>query len=254
MAVFSFANILQVHSAQSRTSGIRPLSVVWFEMENYHEENVKIAFGARSLDAVLSIPGQSAARRAALVLTHGAGGDMNVKHLVSLAEVAAAAGLLCLRFTCKGLNLIYREYLRNQEKFTLTSIFVGGRSMGARAAACLTNQLSAGVGDVPRGLVCLSFPLHPPGQTHAHRQRSEDLRSLAGVPVLFVSGTADNMCQRSLLEDVTMRMKSPATVQWIEGGSHGLAVKGRAEDEVLAQVNSCVVTWILEHVGRAAAP
>ncbi|XP_023695903.2 testis-expressed protein 30 [Paramormyrops kingsleyae] len=231
-------------------------------METFHKENVRIAFGGRSLDAVLSIPGQSTTVRAALVLTHGAGGDMNVKHLVSLAKAAAAAGLLCLRFTCKGLNLSYRvkaytavmEYLRNQEKFTLTSIFVGGRSMGARAAACLTNQLSTGVGDVPHGLVCLSFPLHPPGQTHTHRQRSEDLRSLAGVPVLFVSGTADDMCQRSLLEDVTKHMKSPTTVQWIEGGSHGLVVKGRAEDEVLAQVNSCIVTWILEHVDRATSP
>uniref|UniRef100_A0A3B3SUA0 Nucleolus and neural progenitor protein n=1 Tax=Paramormyrops kingsleyae TaxID=1676925 RepID=A0A3B3SUA0_9TELE len=220
-------------------------------METFHEENVRIAFGGRSLDAVLSIPGQSTTVRAALVLTHGAGGDMNVKHLVSLAKAAAAAGLLCLRFTCKGLNLSYRvkaytavmEYLRNQEKFTLTSIFVGGRSMGARAAACLTNQLSTGVGDVPHGLVCLSFPLHPPGQTHTHRQRSEDLRSLAGVPVLFVSGTADDMCQRSLLEDVTKHMKSPTTVQWIEGGSHGLVVKGRAEDEVLAQATSLNVFW-----------
>lgn len=47
------------------------------------------------------------------------------------------------------------------------------------------------------GVICLSFPLHPPGQTHAHRQRSEDLRVLpAHTRVLFVSGTEDDMCDR----------------------------------------------------------
>lgn len=72
-----------------------------------------------------------------------------------------------------------------------------GRSMGARAASALARQLSGRPEDAVAGLVCLSFPLHPPGQTHTHRQRSEDLRGLPKeVPVLFLSGTADNMCEK----------------------------------------------------------
>lgn len=70
-----------------------------------------------------------------------------------------------------------------------------GRSMGCRAAAALARQLVDQTEDLLQGVICLSFPLHPPGQTNAHRQRSEDLRGLPEhVSVLFVSGTEDNMC------------------------------------------------------------
>ena len=76
-----------------------------------------------------------------------------------------------------------------------------GRSMGSRAAVALARQLSEAEAEAEAeavaGVVCLSFPLHPPGQQHAHQQRSEDLRGLpVGMPVLLVSGTADNMCDR----------------------------------------------------------
>ncbi len=77
------------------------------------------------------------------------------------------------------------------------SDLTAGRSMGCRAAAALARQLSDESEDAVQGVICLSFPLHPPGQTHAHQQRSEDLRGLPEhMPVLFVSGTEDNMCDR----------------------------------------------------------
>ncbi len=69
-----------------------------------------------------------------------------------------------------------------------------GRSMGCRAAAAVARQLGD---DAVQGVICLSFPLHPPAQKHVHQQRSADLRGLpACMPVLFVSGTEDNMCDR----------------------------------------------------------
>ena len=69
--------------------------------------------------------------------------------------------------------------------------------MGSRAAAALARKLSDESEDAVQGVICLSFPLHPPAQTHTHQQRSDDLRGLPeNVPVLFVSGTEDNMCDR----------------------------------------------------------
>lgn len=69
--------------------------------------------------------------------------------------------------------------------------------MGCRAAVALARQLSDDSQDAVQGVICLSFPLHPPGQTQAHQQRSEDLRMLPEhMSVLFVSGTEDNMCDR----------------------------------------------------------
>ncbi|XP_017558473.1 testis-expressed protein 30 isoform X2 [Pygocentrus nattereri] len=218
------------------------------------EEKVTIPFGTKVLDGVLTVP-EVEAVRTGLILTHGAGGDMNLKALRSLASCTAASGVLCLRFTCKSLNFTYRvrafqaavDYMKTLERFTLSNVFLAGRSMGARAAVALGRQMCAAEEGAIQGLVCVSFPLHPPGQRHRHVKRSEDLTALSHVPVLFVSGTADNMCER-LLEGVVEQMESSSSVHWVDGGSHGLAVKGRMEESVLEEVNSKIITWILEHV------
>ncbi|XP_037542042.1 testis-expressed protein 30 [Nematolebias whitei] len=181
---------------------------------------------------------------------------MNFRHLVSLARALASSGFLCLRFTCKGLNLTYRvkaysavwDYLKTIQRFTVNHIFLGGRSMGCRAAASLARQLSDGSEDAVQGVICLSFPMHPPGQMHTHRQRSEDLRMLPeGVRVLFVSGTKDNMCDRDLLNGVLQDMKAQTDVCWLQGGDHGLTVKGRSEDSVMDEINLKVISWIKEN-------
>ncbi|XP_024862665.1 testis-expressed protein 30 isoform X1 [Kryptolebias marmoratus] len=227
-------------------------------MEKFDEETVKVPFGTKFLDAAFCFP--AAVHKdvhTAVVLTHGAGGDMNFTHLVSLARALASHGFLCLRFTCKGLNLPYRikaysavwDYLKTLQKFTVKHTFLGGRSMGCRAAAALARQLRDESEDAVQGVICLSFPLHPPGQTHTHRQRSEDLRMLPeGVRVLFVSGTEDNMCDRDLFDGVLKDMKAQAEVFWLQGGSHGLTVKGRSEESVMEEVNSKVINWIKKGV------
>ncbi|XP_070694623.1 testis-expressed protein 30 isoform X2 [Pempheris klunzingeri] len=222
-------------------------------MDTFNEDTVKVPFGAKCLDAAVCVPASVTDVHTAVILTHGAGGDMKLRALVSLARVLASAGFLCLRFTCKALNLGYRvrayravwDYLKSLQKFNLKHIYVGGRSMGCRAAAALARQLGDESEDAVQGVICLSFPLHPPGQTHYHRQRSEDLRGLpAHMPVLFVSGTEDNMCDRVLFDKTVKEMKAQVEVFWLKGGSHGLTVKGRSEDSVLDEVNSHVITWL----------
>ncbi|MEQ2161046.1 hypothetical protein GOODEAATRI_005623 [Goodea atripinnis] len=221
------------------------------------QELVKVPFGTKSLDAVLSVPASVKDVQTAVILTHGAGGDMNFKHLVSLAHALTSDGLVCLRFTCKGLNLGYRvkaynavrDYLRTLVRFELKNIFFGGRSMGCRAAAALARQLSDVSEHAVQGVICLSFPLHPPGKKHTHLQRSEDLKMLPEcVRVLFVSGTEDNMCNRGLFNEVLKDMKADAEVFWLQGGSHGLTVKGMSEDSVMDEVNLKILQWIKKPV------
>ncbi|XP_034144952.1 testis-expressed protein 30 [Esox lucius] len=180
--------------------------------------------------------------------------DVHFNPLVSLAHALASKGLLCIRITCKGLNLTDRvkayhevwESFLSRKEFTVTKIFLAGKSAGAWAASSMARQLTAGSEQAVQGLVCLSFRLHPVGQTD-HCQRSEDLLGLPKeLPVLFLSGTADNMCEKNILENVITGLKSPATVQWIEGAGHGLAVEGRFEESVLDEINSRVMSWILE--------
>ncbi|XP_028291896.1 testis-expressed protein 30 [Gouania willdenowi] len=229
-------------------------------METLEEERVQVPFGVKKpLDAVLSVPAAVTSPRTAVILTHGAGGDMNFIHLVSLAQYLASQGFICLRFTCKGLNLGYRvkayravwEYLRSHEKLMIQQVFFGGRSMGCRAAVALARQLmmtdESEDDALVQGVICLSFPLHPPGQTHKHTQRTEDLRMLSErVRVLFVSGTDDNMCDQALFNRTIKEMKASTDVLWLQGGSHGLTVKGRSESSVLEEVNLKVIKWLHE--------
>lgn len=78
-------------------------------------------FGTKSLDASLCVPASPDRVDTAVILTHGAGGDMNFRHLVSLAHSLVSSGIICLRFTCKGLNLGYRV---KAYRAVLVSIFI----------------------------------------------------------------------------------------------------------------------------------
>ncbi|NXY89404.1 TEX30 protein, partial [Alcedo cyanopectus] len=214
---------------------------------------VKIPFGNKSLDAVFSVPEKKPAY--GVVVTHGAGGDMNFPHLVSLAASLASHGILCLRFTCKGLNVAYRakafravvEYLKLSADYQLSGVFLAGRSMGSRAAASAICQLSQedDDDDFIQGLVCLSYPLHPPKLQC--KLRDEDLL-LISCPVLFVSGAADEMCEKQLLEGVASKMKAPNKICWISEANHGMAVKGRTTDDVMEEINSQVFSWLKENI------
>ncbi|XP_065149342.2 testis-expressed protein 30 [Paramisgurnus dabryanus] len=221
----------------------------------FSEENVRIPFEQKQLDGVFTVPADVSAGFAAMVMTHGAGGDMHMAQLETLARVLARSGVLCLRFTCKGLNLAYRirayravvDYLKTHERYTPNSIFLGGRSMGARAAIAVGRLMCEVQEDVVQGLLCLSFPLHPPGQTHVHIQRSQDLCALSHTPVMFISGTADNMCEQKLLENVMKLMQCPTDIHWVRGAGHGLTVRGMTEESVLEEVNSHIIAWIKQH-------
>ncbi|KFO99973.1 Testis-expressed sequence 30 protein, partial [Calypte anna] len=213
---------------------------------------VKIPFGNKYLDAIFSVPEKKSTY--GVILTHGAGGDMNFPHLVSLAAYLASHGVLCLRFTCKGLNIVHRtkafktvvEYLRHSDDYKLSGVFLAGRSMGSRAAASVIRHLGQEDDDDSfiQGLICLSYPLHRPKLQS--KLRDEDLL-LIKCPVLFVSGAADEMCEKQLLEGVASQMKAPKKIHWIDKANHGMAVKGRTADDVMEEINVQVFTWLREN-------
>ena len=65
--------------------------------------------GTKCVDAAVCVPADSETRvHSAVILTHGAGGDMHFPPLVSLARALASSGVISLRFTCRALNLSYR--------------------------------------------------------------------------------------------------------------------------------------------------
>ncbi|HIZ36449.1 MAG TPA: hypothetical protein H9815_11775 [Candidatus Ruania gallistercoris] len=146
--------------------------------------------------AQLHRPAQAAA--GALVLGHGAGGGVGAKDLVAAADAALRAGWLAVLVEqpyrvagrrapapARQLDTAWRAVLAELVATDLAGLplVTGGRSSGARVA-CRT----AGDG-VASGVLCLAFPLLPPGKD-ASKSRLAELAAV-DVPVLVIQGTAD---------------------------------------------------------------
>ena len=131
--------------------------------------------------------------RAALVLGHGAGGGVESPDLQGAAKAALEAGL-----TVALVEQPYRVAGRrspapaNQLDAAWTSVIeqlafevpliAGGRSAGARVA-CRTAAATGA-----RAVLCLAFPVHPPGRPE--KSRLDELDAVK-VPTLVVQGERD---------------------------------------------------------------
>ena len=136
--------------------------------------------------------------RAALVLGHGAGGGVGAPDLVAATAAALAAGvtvaLVEQPYRVAGRRspapaghldeawVAVAAQLRAGELAGL-SLLAGGRSSGARVACRTAAETGAA------GVVCLAFPLQPPGRASAP-SRLPELDAVT-VPTLIVQGERD---------------------------------------------------------------
>jgi predicted alpha/beta-hydrolase family hydrolase len=135
--------------------------------------------------------------RAGLVLGHGAAGGVGARDLAAAAAAAHAEGV--------GVALVEQPYRvagrrspppaarldeawvavvtwLQADKLRGLPLLVGGRSSGARVACRTAGPTCAA------GVVCLAFPLHPPGRPAVSRLDELDAVS---VPTLVVQGSHD---------------------------------------------------------------
>jgi len=130
-----------------------------------------------------------------VVLGHGAGGGVEAADLVAVTAAAIDIGWTVARveqpYRVAGrrapdrapkLDQAWIEAVASVRGRSRLPLVTGGRSMGARVA-CRT---AASTGAA--GVVCLAFPLHPPGKPAA--SRADELAAVA-VPVLVVQGERD---------------------------------------------------------------
>jgi uncharacterized protein len=153
---------------------------------------------------------------ALLVLGSGANGQVRAPDLLTAAEAANAQDI--------GVALVEQPYkvagrrapapARQldaafvavvEEIRAAAPVIVGGRSMGARVACRTAEALDAA------GVLCLAFPVHPPGRPE--KSRLEELDAVT-APVFVVQGTRD-----------AFGMPPPAPgreIVQIEGADHSL--------------------------------
>jgi uncharacterized protein len=192
-------------------------------------------------------------QRAVFVCAHGAGGNMNDRATAAAARAMCEIGLGVVRF-----NFLYREkgkggpdrmpklidcftavveYARHE--LAPRALFIGGRSMGGRAASMM-----AADGFAANGLLLLAYPLHPPGQTD--KLRDEHLPSIR-MPVLCFNGTRDTFCDPELMKATLRKVKTPWTMHWLDGADHGFHVPkrtGRTDADVLKEVTAVTSDWL----------
>ncbi|MFB8009770.1 alpha/beta family hydrolase [Nocardia sp. NPDC056000] len=132
-----------------------------------------------------------------LVLTHGSGGGVDAKDLLAVRDSALESGgavvLVTQPYRVAGRRAPGKADVQDaawleiitavRRKFRGVPLIQGGRSNGARVA-CRT-----AVAAKAKGVVALSFPLHPPGKPE--KSRREELLDVGDIPVVVVNGARD---------------------------------------------------------------
>jgi uncharacterized protein len=133
----------------------------------------------------------------AMVLGHGAGGGVAARDLTTVKDVALARGCSVVLVEqpyrvagrrspapAKQLDAAWTAVVEHLREGTVRGLplIVGGRSAGARVA-CRTATSSGAV-----AVLCLAFPVHPPGRPDKTRLTELDAVT---IPTLVVQGATD---------------------------------------------------------------
>ncbi|MEC3958287.1 alpha/beta family hydrolase [Nocardia sp. CDC153] len=132
-----------------------------------------------------------------LVLTHGSGGGVDAKDLLAVRDSAVALGgavaLVTQPYRVAGRRAPGKAEAQDaawleiiaalRKKVRGVPLVQGGRSNGARVACRTAREAKA------RGVLALSFPLHPPGKPE--KSRRDELLAPGDIEVIVVNGARD---------------------------------------------------------------
>ena len=189
-----------------------------------------------------------------LVLGHGASTNMRHATMQAIAEALADQGIATFRFNFpysengrgRDSNDVCVETIRSAVKAARAAapdlqLLAGGHSFGGRMTT--TAQSEKPLDDV-EGLVLFSFPLHLPGRPDT--KRAEHLADI-NIPMLFLSGTRDELATLDLLEPTIKRLGKHAKLHLIDTANHSYKIlkRSRSSDEdVFAEMARLVSNWV----------
>ena len=96
------------------------------------------------------------------------------------------------------------------------------------------------------GLVLFSFPLHLPGRPDT--KRAEHLANIR-IPMLFLSGTRDELATLDLMEPTIRKLGKRATLHLIDTANHSYKVLKKtrpSNEDVFAEMARVTRDWIDE--------
>ncbi len=181
--------------------------------------------------------------RGILVLGHGAGGGVGAPDLETAARVAAAQELAVVLVEqpyrvagrrapapARQLDAAWLAVIERLRADRLAGgpLIAGGRSSGARVACRTAAQAGAAA------VLCLAFPLHPPGKADDPAKSRQGELDAVDVPTLVVQGDRDPF---------GMPKPGPGRELVVLSGNHGLKSD-------LAALAAALEGWL----GRIIAP
>ena len=186
-----------------------------------------------AFDAIAGVAHEPAAEATGIVLlTHGAGGNLESPMLVKLCDEWASRGWLAVRYdlpfrrrrpkgppsgsaTADQAGVV--EAVALARSLTSGPVLVGGHSYGGRMTSM---AVADGLGvDV---LTLFSYPLHPPGKPE--RARTEHLPRIT-VPTVFTHGTSDPFGTVDELRSAAALVSARTEVVEVTGARHDLGSK-----------------------------
>jgi len=188
-----------------------------------------------------------------LVLGHGASTNMRHANLQTIAERLADVGIATLRY-----NFPYAEHGTGRDSETVCTATVRSAIAAARKAARDLPLLAGGhsfggrmtstaAAESPlegiQGLVFFAFPLHQPGKPASKRA---DHLSAVTVPMLFLSGTRDELATLEFLKPVCKKLGSRATLHLLDTADHGFRTLKRSRknaEDVFVEMARTVRAW-----------
>ncbi len=208
--------------------------------------------GQPPVSALLLLPTGASA---AYVCAHGAGAGMRHASMERVARGLAERGIAVLRFNFGYMErggrrpdppplahaAVRAAVAEAGARLPGLPLFAGGRSFGGR----MTSQAQAAA-PLPgiAGLVFVGFPLHPAGKPGT--ERAAHLAKVH-VPMLFLSGTRDELADLALLRPVVESLGEPATLVTFDGADHMFQVpakSGRTDAQVLAAALDAAAGWM----------
>jgi predicted alpha/beta-hydrolase family hydrolase len=191
-----------------------------------------------------------------LVLAHGAGAAMDSRGMTALAVRMADRGIRVVRFEFaymaarrQGLRRPppRADTLLDEYRAVLAEVggrpVIGGRSMGGRVASMIADDAAVA------GLVCLSYPWHPPAKPD--QPRIAHLADLA-TPTLIVQGTRDPFGSP---DEVAGYPLSPTIeIRWLADGDHDLTPRKSVSGFTAAQHLDTAADAVAAFVNRTTSP
>lgn len=188
-----------------------------------------------------------------LVLGHGARTNLRHATMQAIAENLAEQQIATFRY-----NFPYSENGRGRdaqavcvatiryavqaarEAATDLPLLAGGHSFGGRMTT--TAQSEEPLENV-KGLVLFSFPLHLPGRPDT--KRAEHLVTIK-VPMLFLSGTRDELATLDLLEPTIKNLGKHAKLHLLDTANHSYKIlkkTRRSEQDEFVEMAETVEKW-----------